>query len=214
MTTMNLARRASRGFTLVEVMVALIITSLLISILVSALYYMFRVQQSIQDETVTREADLRARAWFANAVANCLAIEEGTGVVFSGTSTELKCETTAALSPGSAFAPTTVVFSLEKLADESGVTSLAYRELSQASDKSIVIARLAGDEAQFRYQDVAGKETENWSASATDLERLPASVSLLVRETSELKPILKVALDNSPWLEQKPKNPFGVESSR
>lgn len=71
--------------------------------------------------------------------------------------------------------PTTVVFSLEKLADESGVTSLAYRELSQASDKSIVIARLAGDEAQFRYQDVAGKETENWSASATDLERLPAS---------------------------------------
>lgn len=211
---MVLNRRASHGFTLVEVMVALIVTSLLISILVSALYYMFRVQESMQGETVIREAELRARAWFTNAVAACLAIEEGSGVVFSGTATELRCETTAALSPGSAFAPTTVVFSLEKPKETSGSVSLAYRELAQASEKAVVIASWSGKDAQFRYHDVAGKETETWSVSGTDLERLPVSVSLMVREASELKPVLQVALENSPWLEQKPKNPFGVESSK
>ena len=202
-------RRVLQGFTLVEVMVALIITSLLISILVSALYYMFRVQESIQGETVIREADLRAKAWFASAVESCLAIENGTGVVFSGTATELTCETTAALSPGNAFAPTTVVFSLEKA--KNGLVSLSYRESVQGSDKAITIANLSGEEAQFRYQNAAGKELDTWSTNATDRERLPVSVSLLVREASDLKPILKVALDNSPWLEEKPKNPFGVE---
>ena len=209
------SRRALSGFTLVEVMVALIITSLLISILVSALYYMFRVQESMQGETVIREADLRARAWFANALAACLAVDEGTGVVFSGTATELTCETTAALSPGGAFAPTMVAFSLEKSKDTSGLVLLSYREQPQVSEKAIVIAHWAGEDAQFRYLDATGKESETWKASANDLARLPVSVSLLLRESSaELKPVLSVALDNSPWLEQKPMNPFGVEVFR
>lgn len=73
---LKLKRNVALGFTLVEMLVALVVTSLLISILMGMLYYMSRVQDSLQGEVVIREAQLRTKAWFSELVANCLPVEK------------------------------------------------------------------------------------------------------------------------------------------
>ena len=201
-------RHAMRGFTLVEVLVALVVTSLLISILVSALYYMFRVQSSLQGEIVIREADLRAKAWFFDAVANCLPVETNIGIPFSGSLTEIKCETTAALNPTFNDAPISVVFSLKR--SDGGLMVLTYQETATPEQKVHVLSEWISDEAEFRYIDIQGEETDRWPKEKASPETLPRFVRMSVK-TSEAFPIVwNVALRNDPWLEELPKNPFGL----
>lgn len=201
-------RRAARGFTLVEVLVALVVTSLLISILVSALYYMFRVQYSLQGEIVIREADLRAKAWFADAIANCLPVEAGSGVPFAGSSTEIKCETTAALNPAFNDAPAIVTFSLKR--SDSGLMVLTYQETGGVSQKAHVLAEWISDEAEFRYVNIKGEEMDRWPKERTSSEILPRFVNLSLKTSEEYPFVWVVALRNDPWLEELPKNPFGL----
>ena len=201
-------RQSTRGFTLVEVLVALVVTSLLVSILVSALYYMFRVQDSLQGEVVIREADLRAKAWFSEAVSNCLPVETGMGAPFSGSSTEIKCETTAALNPDFNGAPAIVVFSLRR--NEGGLMALTYQEPEHSSQKSHVLAEWVSDEAGFRYVNIKGEEMDRWPKERNDPETLPRFVNLSVKASEEFPVVWAVALRNDPWLDELPKNPFGV----
>lgn len=208
MDTRIFHRHASRGFTLVEVLVALVVTSLLVSILVSALYYMFRVQDSLQGEVVIREADLRAKAWFSEAVANCLPVEASMGTPFSGSSTEIKCETTAALNPVFNGAPAVVVFSLKR--NDLGLMALTYHEPEYSSQKSHVLAEWISDEAGFRYVNTKGKEMDRWPRERGDPETLPRLVILSVKTSDEFPDVWAVALRNDPWLEELPKNPFGL----
>ncbi len=201
-------RQAMQGFTLVEVLVALVVTSLLISILVSALYYMFRVQSSLQGEIVIREADLRAKAWFFDAVANCLPVETGIGDPFSGSLTEIKCETTAALNPTFNDAPIPVVFSLKR--GDGGLMVLTYQDAATPAQKAHVLYEWVSDDAEFRYINIQGEEVDHWPEEKTSRETLPRFVKMSVK-TSEAFPIVwNVALRNDPWPEELPKNPFGL----
>ena len=200
-------RQAARGFTLVEVLVALVVTSLLISILVSALYYMFRVQSSLQGEIVIREADLRAKAWFADAIANCLPVEAGRGVPFAGSSTEIKCETTAALNPAFNDAPAVVAFSLKRT--DSGLMVLTYQEAG-GGQKAHVLAEWISDEAEFRYVNLKGEEMDRWPKERTSPETLPRLVNMSVKTSEDFPLVWTVAMRNDPWLEELPKNPFGL----
>ena len=109
------ARHSAGGFTLVEVMVALVVTSLLVAVLMGALFYMYRVQESLQDELITREKVLRTRAWFEDVLSACLPIKADSGlanVPFSGSTSEIRCETTQSLRPMLGNAPVPVHLSL------------------------------------------------------------------------------------------------------
>ena len=203
-----LSRRQARGFTLVEVLVALVVTSLLISILVSALYYMFRVQASLQGEVVIREADLRAKAWFAEAIANCLPVGAGAGTPFSGSSTEIKCETTSALNPAFNGAPAVVAFTLKR--SDGGLMALVYQEAALSSPKAHVLAEWISGDAEFRYVNIKGEELDRWPKERTSPETLPRFVNLSVKTSEEFPVVWTVALRNDPWFEELPKNPFGL----
>ena len=209
-------RRSSSGFTLIEVMVALVITGLLISILVSALYYMFRVQGSLHDEVVTREADLRVKAWFADALASCLPVDNKLGTEFSGSATEIKCETTSALQPGYSGVPTLVVFTLRR-ETQSNRMVLAYQELARDGTKAHDLLDWIASEAGFRFANMKGEDMDHWpkdKADPLDLEKLPRLVRLVVK-TSDITPVVwSVGLRNTPWIEPLPKNPFGMETPR
>lgn len=202
-------RRSSRGFTLIEVMVALVITSLLVSVLVSALYYMFRVQDSLEREVVTRESDLRAKAWFADAVAGCLPVDMSAGSAFAGSEMEIRCETTAALQPAYSGVPTLVVFAIKR--GQGDQMLLTYQEPAQKDSRPRVIAEWSASGASFRYVNIKGMETDRWPKNKTDLETLPRLVRLSVKTPDNFPIIWSVALRNDPWIEPPFKLPFGME---
>jgi prepilin-type N-terminal cleavage/methylation domain-containing protein len=206
-------RRNSSGFTLIEVMVALVITGLLVSILVSSLYYMFRVQGSLHSEVVTRETDLRAKAWFADVVAGCLPVDYHVGTVFSGSATEIRCETTSALQPGYNGVPALVVLALKR-GEQSGYMVFTYQELARNDTKPHDLFEWIATEAEFRYVNIKGEDMDRWPKEKDDLETLPRLVKLTVK-TSDMGPIVWVtALRNDPWIEPAPKLPFGLEITK
>lgn len=208
----HLMRRSSSGFTLIEVTVALVITSLLVSILVSALYYMFRVQDSLHNEVVTRESDLRVKAWFAEAVASCLPTDINTGTPFMGSEVEIKCETTSALQPAYGGVPSLIIFALKR--DQGNRMVLTYQEPARKNAKPHILAEWPSTEANFRYVNIGGVETGRWPKEQNDPETLPRLVKLSVKSSDNTPIVWSVAIRNDPWLEPMPKNPFGIETRR
>lgn len=201
--------KSCRGFTLIEVMVALVITSLLVSILVSALYYMFRVQDRLGNEVVTREADLRAKAWFTDAVASCLPVDANSGTPFSGSAIEIRCETTAAVQPRDSGVPNLVVFAVQR--GDGDRMRLTYQEPAQKESRPHVLTAWPGTEASFHYVNIKGEESDHWPKEKTDPETLPRLVKLSVKTAGTSPFVWAVGMRNDPWLEPVPKNPFTLE---
>ena len=80
-----------------------------------ALPILYRVQESLQDKLITREKVLRTRAWFEDVLSACLPIKADSGltnVPFSGSTSEIRCETTQSLRPMLGNAPVPVHLSL------------------------------------------------------------------------------------------------------
>lgn len=203
-------KRISSGFTLVEVLVALVVTSLLISILVGMLYYMFRVQDSLQGEVVIREAQLRAKAWFSDTLAHCLPVDKDAGVPFDGTKAQIVCETTAGLTPGAKNAPTVIHLRLDK--SPQGFLALSYSEAKQADSDGVsyILAEWSSGEGGFVYIDEEGRETDHWPTDKSDTETLPKIVRMSVKRSDGPSVDWGVTTRNTPWPDELPKNPFGI----
>lgn len=196
-----------RGFTLLEVLVALVMTSLLVAVLVGALYYVFRVQDALRSEVIEREQALRARAWFVDALRGCLPAEAGSKSVFTGSAATIRCETTTALKPRRLPAPERISFSLRR---QGGGPQLDYQEERDGAAPRTVASWHAG-EAYFRYIDDAGEELQDWPPSRAEPETLPRLIKLVVKN-AEGETAWLAAPGADPWLPPKPRgNPFGVE---
>ena len=201
--------RRFQGFTLVEVLVALAITGMLVSVLVSSLYYMFRVQESLRNEVVEREIDLRRKAWFMDALAGCLPAKEKEGTPVTASENEIQCETTAAVSPGQSGSPLRISFQLQK---ESGdQIKLNYRE---GEGKPHLLAQWTATDAGFRYFNTKAQEMRRWPKEKADLEVLPSLIELHVKMPDASILVWPVATRNASWLEPPPTNPFGIEIPR
>lgn len=207
----SVPRRTAAGFTLVEVLVALVITSLLVSILMGALYYMYRVQDSLRREIVVREDELRSKAWFHEVLAGCLPADSASGAQFVGTARTLSCDSVAPLRPQLVTAPQRVTIALER--GKEGENLVTYREQGNTESDSLVIARLPEGEGRFSYIGVQGKEVEQWPQNQNDPETLPRNIRLVVK-TKNQEEVWQVSLRADPWLEPVFKNPFGIELPR
>lgn len=208
-----------RGFTLVEVMVALVVTSLLVAVLMGALFYMYRVQESLRGELVMREAELRTRAWFKDALSACLSVKADAGlanVPFFGSAAEIRCETTQSLRPALGGAPVPVRLTLVR--DNDRRTTLAYSEyrtgFGTVDDKPFTLTEWEDAEVEFRFVDHDGKESERWPKEGShgdNQEFLPALIMLHVRPKGAPENVWLAGLRNDPWFEPPRKLPFGME---
>ncbi len=201
-------RRARQaGFTLLEVIVALVMTSLLVAILIGALYYVFRVQEMLQGEVVEREAALRARAWFVEVLQGCLPAEAGTPAALVGSAMQLRCETTTPLKPRRLSAPGQVRFGLQRAGD--GDFALSYGE--EAATAPLTVAQWKASDAYFRYVDAAGEELAEWPPSRAEPEALPRLIKLVIKAADKTESVWLAAPGADPWLPPKAKNLFGMD---
>jgi len=199
-----------RGFTLIEVLVALVITSLLVSILMGLLFYVYRVQDSLRGEIVEREFSLRTKAWFSDTLAACVPAESGSGNEFIGADKTVTCDTLAPLRPQSNTQATQrITFSLKN--DIYRGNELIYREDQNKDSQTTVIARLPDGEASFTYTDTKGEQFASWPPAKNQLETLPNRIELTVKQSSELKFLWLATPRADPWLAPTIKNPFGLE---
>lgn len=201
-------RRAAAGFTLVEVLVALAITTLLITVLIGALYYVFRVEDTLRDEVIGREANLRAKAWFAGALQACLAEDKNSETAFQGNAQELRCETTAPISPRRQPIPLLIALTLSRDAD--GTTTLNYSEPGAVPKSQAAIASWPATAASFRFADFDGGELDYWPPNKPDAAVLPMYIELILKSAGNPDDTWLVAPRVDPWQPPVPKNPFAT----
>lgn len=202
----------ARGFTLIEVLVALAITSMVVSVLMSALFYAAKVQSAIRQELVERDYALQAKAWFSETLGSCLPADPDSGAGFLGSAHEISCDTLMPLQGKKYITAQRIYLSLRSSGSQS--QQLIYRQTgSTAQSYEQLITTLPNGTATFSYIDIQGQELDIWPKTAKDPETLPRRVRLLVRPTmsSQIKLEWIASLGASPWLEPVLTNPFGVQ---
>lgn len=207
--------KANKGFTLMEVLVSLAMASLLVAILMSALYYVFRVEDVLRSEVVEREAALRSMAWFSGALSGCLPAEKTAKSAFVGSEREVRCETTNPVLPHRLPMPVHVTFMLKT--ERTGVV-LDYREIDapegvRETDAN-TIATWPDKAGVFRYIDDGGQELDHWPPDRSEHEALPRMIKLVLSGRGAVSEVWLVALDADPWLPPKVGNPLGIDLPR
>lgn len=202
----------ARGFTLVEVLIALVITSMLVSILMGLLHYVYRVQATLRSEIVEREFDLRVRDWFTETLSACMPADDLSGNEFIGHPTEISCDSLAPLRPQKILAPRRITLTLRRNANNQN--ELAYTQQGEPMPMTSALILLPPGEAAFVYYDLRGDEKKEWPIAKNHPETLPRRIHLIVRQSSEIVFDWLATPRADPWLEPPIKNPFGMELPR
>lgn len=200
------------GFTLVEVLVALVITSLLVSILMGLLFYVYRVQDTLRSEIVEREFQLRTRAWFSEVLAGCMPADGTSTAAFEGTALEISCDTLAPLRPQAILAPRRVTLTLRR--GKNNENELTYSEQVNTPQSAAAFIILPAGDATFLFSGIKGEEKEVWPPVKNDLETLPRRIRLIVKNSSDIVFEWLATPLADPWIEAVIKNPFGLELPR
>lgn len=212
MKRLPVTRSTTRGFTLVEVMVALVITSLLVSILMGLLFYVYRGQDALRGEVVEREFELRTRDWFSETLSACMPAEGMSNNEFIGSPTEISCDSLAPLRPKRILAPLRITLTLRR--NSNNQNELAYSQQGDTSSTSTSLTLLPSGEAKFIYYDTHGEEKIEWPIGKNHPETLPRRVRLVIKQSSETVFDWLATPRADPWLEPVIKNPFGIEVPR
>ena len=202
-------RAAALGFTLIEVLITLAITGMVVSVLMSSVFYAGKVQSSIRSELVDRERLLRSKAWFVELLSTCLPADAASGSAFEGTAQAVVCETLMPLQ-GSKFLGAQRV----KLALKSGPAQdlqLMYSVVGSSSEAQL-IAALPYSSGQLTYLGSNGLEAPKWPPQLNDPETLPRRILLKLKLKAEHESandaVWVVGLHATPWLEAKLTFPF------
>lgn len=204
---------APRGFTLIEVLIALAITSMVVSVLMSSVFYGLKVQSAIRQELVEREQLLRSKTWFSELLGSCLPADAASGSAFEGGAEEIACDSLMPLQGRKFLAAQRIRLSLRAGAAQN--QQLVYRQ-SSTDQSGQVIAELPMGVAAFSFVGSNGVEVGKWPVMSNDPETLPRRIRLKVKAaTGELIDFeWSASVRASPWLEPVPKTPFGLELPR
>lgn len=192
-----------------EVLVALVLTSLLVTILMSSVFYIFKVQDALRREIEEREVALRGQAWFSEVVAGCMPVKKPEDVTrFSGSSEEFACETSRLLAPSKTVRLGAVSF---RFAPAGQALTLEYEHRLGDEPVKVIIGTWSASRAFFEYLDHAGVFHDRWPDSAVADEMLPRGVRLTVEERNGGRTVWFAAPQADPWKEEEPNLPPGLD---
>ena len=203
-----------RGFSLIEVIVTLVITSLLIAVLSSALFSLAQVQSSLTGVIAAQEAEKQALSLWRRSVQHVITYEGRfahkaeefagrTNPNFGarGSDTELRIETIAGLEAPLRNAPVFVTFLLKRdagSANDEAATQLIFKQ----GEKELVLHRFKAAGAKFSYRSRAGMDSAVWPPP-DDLKAVnPQTVTLTVEpdERGLPKRFFVAAVDADTWV--------------
>lgn len=199
---------AAAGFTLVEVLIALAITGMVVSVLMSSVFYGAKVQSGIRQELVNREQLLRGKAWFAEVLSACMPADAASGSAFDGAPQQIVCDTLMPLQGGKVMGSQRIKIALKGGAGQA--LQLVYSPLAGKSEP-LVLSDLPFSEGQFSFIAANGKVAPKWPVQINDPETLPTRIELNLKDSSNPTSIAlwTVSLRATPWLEPKARLPFG-----
>lgn len=196
------------GFTLMEVLIALAITGMVVSVLMTSVFYGAKVQSAIRQELVDREQSLRAKAWFTDMLGGCLPAETVAGGRLVGNSLELACDSTMPVQGRQVLAVQRIQLSL--VVQPERAARLVYRRPGAAMEP-VTLAELPGSQAQWVYVGSDGQEQAKWPVNFNDPQTLPRRIMLRVKDASATGNTAEwlVSLRATPWLDPTAKLPPG-----
>ena len=199
---------AAAGFTLVEVLIALAITGMVVSVLMSSVFYGAKVQSGIRQELVDREQLLRGKAWFAEVLSACLPADTTSGSAFEGTPQQIVCDTLMPLQGGKVMGSQRIKIALKGGSGQA--LQLLYAPLAGKAEP-LVLSELPFSEGQFSFIAANGKVAAKWPLQINDPETLPVRIELHLKDSSNTAStaLWTVSLRATPWLEPKARLPFG-----
>lgn len=205
---MALAYRRShnKGFTLLEMLVALVLTGFLVALLSGSLHYALQAREKLTDELVNGKRALALQSWFRAVVGGAIPITGDRDERFLGKRQEFTLFTAGSLLPQQVVKPELVTLSLRKNANRD--LELVYRE----GGKDYLLASWAEGEGEFQYFEDQGRARSEWTVEPQARTRLlPRLVKLEVRAGSRDEVFL-AATNATGWLEIVPKAPFDVNT--
>jgi prepilin-type N-terminal cleavage/methylation domain-containing protein len=170
------ARRKHSGFTLVETLVALVVTSMLAGLLVSALFFATRTQVSVSRSFSEIFSQESARSRFEYVLAYCLPASTGAKPNFTAKADEIECFSAQSLADARLPAPMWVKLSLREA--ETGITKLLYWDESMPASATTEIGHFEGKVA-FRFWGMSGPSVQRWPPNNERRLWLPRRIEIV-----------------------------------
>lgn len=165
----------SRGFSLLEAMVTLVIIAMVMALLMQSLVYVLGLRERLlRHEAEVRRSTLQEQ-WFRESVAGALGDAKDGVQPFAGNEEGFAMFGADALRSG---VGTVLAW---RIVDDAGRRRLEYTE----SDETTTVLPAGLDEARFDYRDQAGRWHTAWPADDAPDEHLPRAVRLSARRGDE-----------------------------
>ena len=170
--------RPSRGFTLVEILVVLIITGFIVAILLQSLQQVFRLQTHFGHEIFHTQNGAMYADWFRQSINGLMPDYNDGKNKFNGDPRQMSGLTLSPLDrENGTLAP--FVWRLE-FDTRSGQSGLYYgtSETAQPMQTTLPILEWPGNNGRFIYLDAEGEAHDNWPPFLGKWPQLPATINL------------------------------------
>jgi general secretion pathway protein J len=174
--------RRAAGFTLIEVLIVVGITSLITGILMQALYQTYNVQERFGVQLVRSQRAAMTEDWFRQAIEGLQPTADDDSNRFVGTAQHLHGMSTAAISQRYGM-PEALDFTLEYHPDTMTTDLVLHR-----GDTRISLFDWPGKEGRFIYLDPKGEQHEQWPPELENMDQLPSAI------------LLRLSRDGEPWV--------------
>jgi prepilin-type N-terminal cleavage/methylation domain-containing protein len=164
--------RQQRGFTLLEILVVLIITSMLVTILLQGLQQIFMVERRLGIEYYRSRDGLMKSEWFRSLINGVRSDYDNGSQRFKGTPTQVSGLSTSGLG---SIAGAIVEFELHlKFDPQSGETAMWY---GRPDDEQKILG-WQGSIGKFKYLAIDGSLHDEWPPFLGKWPQVPSAVVL------------------------------------
>jgi prepilin-type N-terminal cleavage/methylation domain-containing protein len=195
-----------KGFTLIEVLVALVVTGMLASLLMSAIFFAGRTRLSVEQYVGAQLQQQASYSRFEQTLKYCLPELQREPIVFRGSSSMIECFSTQNLQGQIQLAPLNIRWVLQEPVD--GQSQLIYTDQINW-DKPIPIATLPS-KVRFVFWDANGRRRSDWQFDPGQIRLIPTRITIEFDERPELNGLWSAALRATPHPDLPPPTIFGT----
>ncbi len=176
--------KQQQGFTLIEALVVLVISSFTVGLLMNAYHQIMQIQQRFGVERAYAEQGAMISDWVRQIIQGLHPDYPNGPAIFKGESTEMTGQTTA---PPNAQYGTSEIFSMKIVHDKnSNRSELRYKPLPDGAE--IALISWSGRSGQFQYYNDAGTAFDSWPSGLENQPQLPSGISV------------RIMREHAPWV--------------